>query len=106
MRRSFAQRGSLLAALLCSSVGLLGSSCARKGVQDEVTVDGRVTTDLRDLRAAGPVDVLVLPVQNEVGELLPTDLIELPVRQVLLGKRYSVLSRELAYTRADEILSA
>jgi hypothetical protein len=92
--------------LLCSSgLLLISTGCARKGVQENVTLDGRVTTDTNDLRQALPVDVLVLPVQNEVGELLPAEIIELKVREILLSKRYSVLSRELAFTRADSILS-
>ncbi|MBK9388204.1 MAG: hypothetical protein IPN34_25575 [Planctomycetes bacterium] len=105
MRRteSVLRTGSAL--LLSACFALLTTSCARKGVQEEVTVEGRVSTDHGILRAAGPVDVLVLPVQNEVGELLPAELIELEVRQILLSKRYSVLSRDLAFAKADEIIA-
>jgi hypothetical protein len=114
MRRSVAARTaglglrfSFVPALLLSGVAVLMlAGCARRGVQDEVTVDGRVTTDNRLLRSAAPVDVLVLPVQNEIGELLPAEVIELEVRNVLLSKRYSVLSRDLAFAKADEVIAA
>lgn len=106
MRRLVAARFTGSAVLLfLASVTALSTGCARKGVQEEVTVDGRVTTDTRDLRAAAPVDVIVLPVQNEVGELLPADVLELAVREVLLEKRYSVLSRDLAFSKADEVIA-